>query len=51
MLLEILSIAKWMPWVTLFFLFIVAIYNLDLNKVLLAIAIFLDSLGYIASFD
>ncbi|MEM5799673.1 MAG: hypothetical protein QXZ43_03340 [Candidatus Aenigmatarchaeota archaeon] len=51
MILEFLSIIKWLPWVTIFFLFVSAIYHIDVNKILLAIAIFLDLLGYIASFD
>jgi len=51
MIIEILSMAKWLPWVTLFFLFVSAIYHLDFNKILLGIAIFLDLLGYITSFD
>jgi len=47
MILEILQIFKWLPWVTIFFLFVSLIYNLEINKILLAIAIILDLLGYI----
>jgi len=47
MIWEVLQIVKWLPWVTLFFLIVTFIYNLEVNKILLTIAIFLDVLGYI----
>jgi hypothetical protein len=47
MIFEMLQVFKWLLWVTLFFLFVSFTYHLEVNRILLAIAIFLDILGYI----
>ncbi|MEM5777370.1 MAG: hypothetical protein QXJ06_02890 [Candidatus Aenigmatarchaeota archaeon] len=48
---DILSIVKWLPLVTIFFLFVSLIYHLEVNKILLFVAIILDIIGYIARFE
>jgi hypothetical protein len=47
MLDSLLIILKWLPAVTLFYLLFSALTGLDVNKILLAIAIFLDLLTYL----
>ncbi|MBU5687969.1 MAG: hypothetical protein KQA41_03535 [Candidatus Aenigmarchaeota archaeon] len=48
---EILSIVKWLPLVTIFFLFVSLVYHLEVNRLLLFVAIVLDIIGYLARFE
>jgi hypothetical protein len=50
MLEEALIILKWLPNITLFYLFVVLVSGLDISKVWLTITIIWDLLMYIASF-
>jgi len=48
---DIISILKWLPIVTLFFLLLSLIYKLEINRILLFIAIVLDIINYLGKFD
>ena len=47
---NVFSVIKWLPWVTIFFIIVSAIYRIEVNIILLFIAIVLDLIGYIRAF-
>lgn len=44
---ELIDVLKWMPWVTIFFIFVIAICDIGINKLLLLLSIALDLLSYV----